>query len=111
MSQNIERKVEKAEEEAKRLFYCFVCCSFAESNFSTLAKVDKMVKNCNLKKLEWTNGAIDYWKNFATWASSGNFSSPIFENKLKEEKFPFNGINFFFEICKLQFFPNQLLPE
>jgi hypothetical protein len=41
------KKSRKAEEEAKRLFYCFVCCSFAEPHFSTLAKVDKMVKNCN----------------------------------------------------------------
>ena len=70
----------KAEEEAKRLFYCFVCCAFAESHFSTLANVDKMVKNCNLQKLEWKNSAIDYWKIFATWTSSGNFSSPIFAN-------------------------------
>ena len=44
------KKSRKAEEEAKRLFYCFVCCSFAESHFSTLAKDDKMVKNGNVKK-------------------------------------------------------------
>ena len=44
------KKSRKAEEEAKRLFYCFVCCSFAESHFSTLAKDDKMVKNGNVQK-------------------------------------------------------------
>ena len=55
-------------------------------------------------KSERNNSAIDYWKNFANWTSSDNFSSLRFENKLKGEK----NVCLFFDIWKLQLFNKSI---